>query len=158
MPTNSASPATFEQRDPNYRARVEASFARQKAMGTLKIALVRVEPGEVELMFPYQEAFTQQHGFIHAGILATALDTACGYAAFSLMSPEAAVLSVEFKINLLAPAKGDHFRVIGRVVKPGRTITVCQAEAFGCSGDQSKLVASMTGTMMAVVERDGIIH
>jgi len=158
MPTNSGSPSVFEQRDPDYRARVEASFARQKAMGTLKIALVRVEPGEVELAFPYQDELTQQHGFIHAGVLATALDTACGYAAFSLMSPEAAVLSIEFKVNLLAPAQGDRFRVVGRVVKPGRTITVCQAEAFACRGDQSKLVASMTGTMMAVVDRDGITH
>jgi uncharacterized protein (TIGR00369 family) len=158
MPTNPGSHAAFEQHDPNYRARVEESFARQKTMGTLKIALVRVEPGEVELMFPYQDAFTQQHGFVHAGVLATALDTACGYAAFSLMSPEAAVLSIEFKINLLAPAQGDHFRIIGRVIKPGRTITVCQAEAFACRGDQSKLVASMTGTMMAVVDRAGITH
>jgi len=158
MPTNSASPAAFQPSDPDYRARVEASFMRQKTMGTLRIALVRVEPGEVELTFPYQDQLTQQHGFIHAGVLATALDTACGYAAFSLMSPEAAVLSVEFKINLLAPAQGDHFRVVGRVVKPGRTITVCQADAFACSGDQLKLIASMTGTMMAVVDRDGIAH
>lgn len=155
---NSGSQAVFEPRDPNYRARVEASFARQKAMGTLRIALVRVEPGEVELTFPFQDALTQQHGFIHAGVLATALDTACGYAAFSLMAPEAAVLSIEFKINLLAPAQGEHFRVVGRVVKPGRTITVCEAEAFACSGDRSKLVASMTGTMMAVVDRDGVAH
>jgi len=155
---NSGSRAAFEQCDPNYRARVEASFARQKAMVALKMALVRVEPGEVELTFPYQDELTQQHGFIHAGVLAAALDTACGYAAFSLMAPEAAVLSIEFKINLLAPARGEHFRVVGRVVKPGRTITVCEAEAFACGGDRSKLVASMTGTMMAVVARDGVSH
>jgi uncharacterized protein (TIGR00369 family) len=148
----------FQVQDPNYRVRVENSFARQKAMATLKITLARLDPGEVELTFPYQEELTQQHGFIHAGILATALDSACGYAAFSLMPPEAAVLTVEFKTNLLAPARGDFFRVVGRVVKPGRTITVCQAEAFACRQNQSRLVASMTGTLMALVDREGIQH
>jgi uncharacterized protein (TIGR00369 family) len=148
----------FQAPDPNYRLRVENSFARQKVMATLKITLVQLEPGEIELTFPYQEELTQQHGFIHAGILTTALDSACGYAAFSLMPPEAAVLTVEFKTNLLAPAQGDFFRVVGRVVKPGRTITVCQAEAFACRQNQSRLVASMTGTLMAIVDREGIQH
>jgi uncharacterized protein (TIGR00369 family) len=148
----------FQAPDPNYRVRVESSFARQKVMATLKITLVRLEPGEIELTFPYQEELTQQHGFIHAGILTTALDSACGYAAFSLMPPEAAVLTIEFKTNLLAPAQGDFFRVVGRVIKPGRTITVCQAEAFACRQNQSRLVASMTGTLMALVDREGIQH
>jgi uncharacterized protein (TIGR00369 family) len=148
----------FQPKDPGYRLRVENSFARQKAMSTLKITLVRLEPGEVELTFPYQEEFTQQHGFVHAGILAAALDSACGYAAFSLMPPEAAVLTVEFKANLLAPAQGDFFRVVGWVVKPGRTISVCQAEAFACSDNGSRLVASMTGTLMAVFDREGMHH
>jgi len=149
---------SFQPQDPNYRVRVENSFARQRAMTTLKIALARIEPGEIELTFPYQEELTQQHGFIHAGILATALDSACGYAAFSLMPPQAAVLTIEFKTNLLAPAQGDFFRVVGRVVKPGRTITVCQAEAFACRQSQSKLVASMTGTLMALFDREDIQH
>jgi uncharacterized protein (TIGR00369 family) len=150
--------ALFQPQDPNYRVRVENSFARQRAMTTLKITLARLDPGEVELRFPYQEELTQQHGFMHAGILATALDSACGYAAFSLMPPQAAVLTIEFKTNLLAPAQGDFFRVVGRVVKPGRTITVCQAEAFACRENDSKLVASMTGTLMAVFDRAGIQH
>jgi uncharacterized protein (TIGR00369 family) len=148
----------FEPQDPDYRVRVENSFARQKAMTLLGITLARVDPGEIELMFPYREELTQQHGFIHAGILATALDSACGYAAFSLMPPQAAVLTIEFKTNLLAPGQGDHFRVVGRVVKPGRTITVCQAEAFACRQGESRLVASMTATLMAVVGREGIRH
>jgi uncharacterized protein (TIGR00369 family) len=147
---------SFEPRDPDFRARVAASFARQNAMATLGIALVRVEPGEVEVAFAHHDDLTQQHGFIHAGILATALDTACGYAAFSLMASDAAVLSIEFKINLLAPARGDRFRFVGRVVKPGRTITVCEAQAISCSGDESKLVATMTATMMAVFDREGV--
>ena len=149
---------TFLPQDPNYRIRVENSFARQRAMTTLKITLARVDPGEVELLLPYQAELTQQHGFIHAGIVAAALDSACGYAAFSLMSSEAAVLTIEFKTNLLAPAQGDSFRVLGRVIKPGRTITVCEAEAFACRENESKLVASMTGTLMAVYDREGIRH
>jgi len=127
-------------------------------MVTLGITLARVEPGEIELTLPYREELTQQHGFVHAGILAAALDSACGYAAFSLMPPNAAVLTIEFKTNLLAPAQGDFFRVVGRVVKPGRTITVCEAEAFACRQNQSKLVASMTGTLMAVFDREDIQH
>lgn len=146
----------FEPQDPDYRVRVENSFARQQAMTTLKMKLARIEPGEIELIFPYQEELTQQHGFIHAGIVATALDSACGYAAFSLMPPRAAVLTIEFKTNLLAPAQGDYFRVVGRVIKPGRTITVCQAEAFAHRQSESRLVASMTATLMALFDREGI--
>lgn len=142
--------------DPNYRDRVTAGFARQQAMQTLHIELVRVEPGEVELAFPYDPLLTQQHGFIHAGILSTALDSACGYAAFSLMPVDASVLTVEFKVNLLSPARGDRFQVIGRVVKPGRTITVCQGEAFAYVNTQSKLIATMTATLMAVFDRQDV--
>jgi uncharacterized protein (TIGR00369 family) len=107
---------------------------------------------------PYAAAYTQQHGFIHAGIITTALDTACGYAAFSLMPDNAAVLTVEFKTNLLAPARGDYFLFRAHVVKPGRTITVCDAQAFAIEGGKEKLVATMTGTLMALFDRDGIAH
>lgn len=99
----------FEPKDPDYEARVRASFGRQEAMQTLGIEIVRLGPGEIELTMPYSRAYAQQHGFVHAGIIATALDSACGYAAFSLMPGDAAVLTVEFKINLLAPAKGERF-------------------------------------------------
>ena len=105
---------------------------------------------------PFDEAYTQQHGFVHAGIITTALDTACGYAAFSLMDAESAVLTVEFKTNLLAPARGERFLVRAHVVKPGRTLTVTEAKAFAVSGGAEKLVASMTGTLMAVRERDDV--
>ena len=111
-------------RDTAFEARVRASFARQTAMATLGIEIVSVRAGEVELRMPYAAAYTQQHGFIHAGIITTALDTACGYAAFSLMPDNAAVLTVEFKTNLLGPARGDYFLFRAHVVKPGRTITV----------------------------------
>ena len=127
-------------------------------MATLGIEIVSVGAGEVELRMAYVAAYTQQHGFIHAGIITTALDTACGYAAFSLMPDSAAVLTVEFKTNLLAPARGDYFLFRAHVVKPGRTITVCDAQAFAVDGGREKLVATMTGTLMALFDRDGVAH
>ncbi len=152
------SAAVFQPRDPDFRNRVRNSFVRQQAMTTLGISLDSVEPGEVVLSFPYQESLTQQHGFIHAGVLTTALDTACGYAAFSLMPADAAVLSVEFKTNLLAPGRGERFRAHARVIKPGRTLTVCEAQIFAHSGDTAKLVATMSCTLMAVYDREGVRH
>jgi uncharacterized protein (TIGR00369 family) len=125
-------------------------------MRTLAIEIALLEPGEITLTMPYVAAYTQQHGFVHAGILATALDSACGYAAFSLMPEDAAVLTVEFKLNLLAPARGDRFVFKGKVVKPGRTITVCEAHAFALSGGEEKLIATMSGTLMALFDRTGI--
>jgi uncharacterized protein (TIGR00369 family) len=127
-------------------------------MRTLGIEIARLEPGEIELTMPYSRAYTQQHGFVHAGIVATALDSACGYAAFSLMPTDAAVLTVEFKVNLLAPAKGERFLFRSRVVKPGRTITVCDAQALAVDAGAEKLVATMTGTMMALFDREGVRH
>jgi uncharacterized protein (TIGR00369 family) len=143
--------------DPNFEERVRASFARQRVMQTLGISITRLEPGDIELTMPYDAAYTQQHGFIHAGIISAALDSACGYAAFSLMPADAAVLTVEFKTNLLAPARGEQFKFHARVVKPGRTLTVCDARAFAeIGGTDRKLIATMTGTLMAVFERRGI--
>ena len=149
----------FEIRDPHYDERVRASFARQRAMQTLGVSIRRLAPGEIELEMPYDLAYTQQHGFMHAGIVTTALDSACGYAAFSLMPADSAVLTVEFKTNLIAPAKGDHFAFRAQVVKPGRTLTVCDARAFATDqGDKERLIATMTGTIMAVFDRDGVTH
>jgi uncharacterized protein (TIGR00369 family) len=107
---------------------------------------------------PYQEAVMQQHGFIHAGILATILDNACGYAAFTVMPASAAILSIDFNINLLALARGDHFRFVGHVMRSGRTITVCRAEAIADENDTSIVVAIMIGTLMTVFGRTGIVH
>jgi uncharacterized protein (TIGR00369 family) len=138
----------FKPKDPLFEERVAASFNRQEAMRTLGVAIAALRPGEIELTMPYAAAYTQQHGFTHAGIIATALGTACGYAAFSLMPIDAAILTVEFKINLLAPARGDRFIFKSRVVKPGRTITVCEAGAFAINGSEEKLIATMSGTLM----------
>jgi uncharacterized protein (TIGR00369 family) len=139
----------FTPRDPNYRRRVESSFARQAMMKTLGVELLVLEPGRVELGFDHAESITQQHGYVHAGAVASVLDSACGYAAFSLMPREAAVLTAEFKVNLLRPAKGDRYLVEGHVVKAGRTLTVCQATAR-VSGETDE-IAIMTATLITMV-------
>ena len=149
-------PATFEPRNPDFDARVRESFARQAAMRTLGATLAVVKPGRVEITLPWAEPLTQQHGFLHAGMVATGLDSACGYAGFTLMAADSAVLTIEFKINLLAPAQGQSFRMVGTVVKPGRTVTVCEGHAYAIDGGREKLVATMGCTLMAVVGRDNI--
>lgn len=150
--------ARFEPSDPAYAQRVRASFARQGAMATIGATLASVAPGRAVIELPWQQALTQQHGFLHAGMVSTALDSACGYAAFSLMPPEMAVLTIEFKINLLAPAKGERFRMEGLVIKPGRTITVAEGRAYAIADGREKLVATLGATLMAVGGRAGIHH
>jgi uncharacterized protein (TIGR00369 family) len=130
-----------------------ATFERQQAMRTLGIAIARLEPGEVELAMPYSQALTQQNGFVHAGIITAGLDTACGIAAFTLMPAGTDVLTVEFKTNLLAPASGERFVFRACVVKPGRTLTVCDAQAFAERDGAENLIATMTGTLMALPRR-----
>ena len=150
-------PKRFDPRDPSYECRVRASFARQRVMHTIGARLVRVEPGEVELELPFREDLTQQHGFLHAGIVTTLVDSACGYAALSLMDAESAVLSVEYKVNLLAPAVGDRMRAVGRVVKPGRTLLVCTGEVTAVTGEAESVVTMMQTTMMAVRGRPELV-
>ena len=151
----------FTPRDPGFAERVRDSFARQAAMSTIGASLERVEAGEVAIALPFDARFTQQHGFLHAGIVTTVVDSACGYAALSLMEPGAAVLSVEFKVNLLAPARGTRFRATGRVVRAGRTVTVVTGELHAyedaSASAEGALVAIMTGTMMAVRDRAGLV-
>ncbi len=148
----------FEVQTPAYAERVHESFARQGAMQTLGARLGLVAPGAVDVELDWAVGLTQQHGFLHAGMVATALDSACGYAGLTLMAEDAAVLTIEFKINLLAPARGERFRMEGRVLKPGRTITVCEGRAFALEGTQEKLVATMGCTLMAVTGRENIRH
>ena len=146
--------------DPAYEQRTRDSFARQNAMQTLGATLESVAPGRVTITMAHRDSLTQQHGFIHAGMLAAALDSACGYAAFSLMPADAAVLTIEFKINLLAPARGPRFRFEGIVVKPGRTISVVDGRAlqFEADGSAGKLIATMSATVMTVRDRDALNH
>ena len=140
----------FEPRDPDFKKRVNQSFAEQAVMSTIGAHLAEVDPGRVVIELPYRADLTQQDGFIHAGISSTIMDSACGYAAFSLMPAEARVLTIEFKINLLAPASGDVFRAVGQVRKPGRSVFVAESELFASAGGSDKLVATMHGTLMAV--------
>lgn len=146
-------PVRFEPKDPDFRRRVAASFAQQRVMARLGVTIARIEAGEVDLTMPSAEDLTQQHGYLHAGIVTTGLDSACGYAAFSLMPAEAEVLTVEFKVNLLAPARGERFVFRARVVKPGRTLTVCDAQAVAFEAGRETLVATMTATLMALLPR-----
>ncbi|HLJ80282.1 MAG TPA: PaaI family thioesterase [Ktedonobacterales bacterium] len=149
----------FQPQDPDYEERVRASFGRQRVMDTIGAALSRVAPGEVDITLPFREDLTQQHGFLHAGIVTTIVDSACGYAALSLMPPDVGVLTVEYKVNLLAPASGTSLIARGRVTKPGRTITVCAGDVYAYTEGENgreKLVATMLATMMTVRERAGI--
>lgn len=141
----------------DFEKRVRDSFARQKIMQTIAAELTRVNPGEIEIEMPFNPDLTQQHGFLHAGIISTALDSACGYAAYSLMPIDAAVLTIEFKINLLSPGKGERFLFRGLVTKPGRTIIVADGHAYAYDSEgEARMIATMTGTMMVVSGRDDI--
>lgn len=124
-----AAPPRHEPRDPDFAAKVRDSFARQGIMAHLGARLETLEPGLVEIAVPFRPELSQQHGYFHAGVVATVADSSAGYAAFSLMPPGSSVLSIEFKVNLIAPANGRLLRARGRVVRSGRTITVCQMEA-----------------------------
>ncbi|HET9253035.1 MAG TPA: PaaI family thioesterase [Candidatus Eisenbacteria bacterium] len=143
--------------NPDFDRAVRESFAKQEAMRTLGASLRHVAPGQVEIQLPHRDDLTQQHGFLHAGVVTAVLDSSCGYAAFSLMPPGAGVLSVEFKVNLLAPAKGDVLVARGRVVRAGRTITVCQADGWMLSDGHETPVATMLATIMTVTARPDVV-
>lgn len=138
----------WNARNPDFERTVRESFERQAHMATLNARITRLEPGAVDLTAPYDPRFSQQNGFWHAGAVASLADSANGYAAFSLAPAGTDVLAVEFKINLLAPAEGEAFRAEGRVLRPGRTLTVCRADVFGISGGDSRLVATMLSTII----------
>jgi uncharacterized protein (TIGR00369 family) len=141
----------YSPMDENFETRIRASFEKQGIMHTIGGRLLKVEPGEVQIELPFSEALTQQHGFIHAGILTTIVDSACGYAASTLMPSESEVLTVEYKVNFISPAKGEKFLAIGRVVKPGRSLTVCRGEVLVQDGSEYKTVVLMQTTMMTIL-------
>ena len=138
--------------DPNFETRVRASFSQQGMLAELGAQIGLLRAGEVHLGAPFDARFTQQDGFLHAGIVTTLMDTACGYAALTLMPAASRVLSVEFKVNLLAPARGERFRAEGRVIKAGRTITVCEGKLFSMQGEEETLCAIMQATMICIRE------
>lgn len=141
---------TDQPRDRDFEARVRENFGRQKMMRTLGAELLSVEPGIVTIAMGYREDLTQQHGYMHAGGITAIVDSACGYAALSLMEPGKEVLAVEFKINLLAPAAGERFIASGKVLRAGRTLTVCAGEAHAEHDGGRKLIAAMQATMIAI--------
>jgi uncharacterized protein (TIGR00369 family) len=138
----------------DYEGHIRASFERQQVMRLLNARLEKVLPGEVHIQLPYDLKLTQQHGYLHAGIITTVVDSACGYAAYSLMPLDASVVSVEFKINLLRPAQGEYFIAIGKVIKAGRTLTICSGQLQAFNQGQNQVVALMQATMMAVARKD----
>ena len=142
--------ASFDPADPGYEGRVRDSFARQSIMELIGAELTRVAPGLVEIELPYRADLCQQHGFFHAGVTSTIADSAGGYAAYSLFPADASVLTTEYKINLLAPAAGERLRAVGRVVKPGRMLTICDVEVFALKDGAEKLCAKLLQTLMTM--------
>jgi uncharacterized protein (TIGR00369 family) len=132
--------------NPEFAQVVHESFLRQKFMTAIGAKLIRVEPGQVEIELPFSDAICQQSGVVHAGVLASIADSACGYAALTLMPAGSDVVSVEFKLNLLAPAAGERFLARARVIRAGRTLTVCSADVI--AAPSQTVVATMLGTMM----------
>jgi uncharacterized protein (TIGR00369 family) len=141
--------AGHQPRDPEFEQRVRDGFAAQALMRTLGAALTHVAPGEVRIELPHRADLTQQNGFLHAGVVTAVVDSACGFAALTLMAPGADVLSVEFKVNLLAPATGERYVATGRVVRSGRTLTICAGDLLGVRDGAEVHVATMPATIIA---------
>ncbi len=146
----------FEPQDPAFEARIRASFARQAYMAMIGATMTEAAPGEVTLVVPIRPELTQQHGFLHGGVIGAMIDTACGFAASSLMAPDVGVLTVEYKVNFVASGVGDTLRATARVRKAGRTVTFVEGEAHAVSAGASKLVATMQATMMTVRDRPDV--
>ena len=146
----------FSPADPDFERRTRASFARQGAMAFLGAVLDKVEPGRVEISLPFRAELSQQHGFFHAGIISTIADTAGGYAGFTLFASESGVLTVEFKVNLLAAAEGERAIAVGQVLRSGRTLTVCHIDAFVEKNGERVHCATGVQTLMALVGRAGV--
>jgi uncharacterized protein (TIGR00369 family) len=140
----------LEPKDSNFVEKVRDSFARQPAMAFIGAELIIVEAGAVDIKLPYRADLTQQNGFLHAGMTAAVVDSACGYAAFSLMPAQTEVLTAEFKINLLSPARGEYFLAEGRVLKAGKTLTVARGDVFAVQNNEKKLIATMLSTVVCV--------
>lgn len=141
---------THTARNPQFEQVVRESFARQGVMATLGAELTRVAPGEVDIEVAIADGLTQQHGYFHAGVQTTAVDSACGYAALSLMPEGSEVLSVEFKSNFMAPAAGERIRAEGRIIRSGRTITVCRGDVYAVRDGVDTHCATMVATMIRV--------
>jgi len=129
---------------------IRSVFDKQQMLKTLNARLLRVDSGEVQIEMPFDHQFIQQHGYLHAGVITTLIDNACGYAAYTMIAKEASILTVEFKVNFIAPAKGERFVATGKVIKPGRNLIICTGEAEAIENGESKTVAVMQATMMVI--------
>ena len=141
---------TFDTQNPDFESAVRESFDRLTLMRTIGASLEGVSAGEVEIVLPFRNDLTQHHGFMAAAVLAAVVDVACGYAAMTLMPPGSSVLTIEYKANFLAPARGERMVARGRVIRPGRTVTVCAGDVIAVDGGTEKLVATLLGTLMRV--------
>lgn len=147
---------TLTPKTSNFKTRVRENFNLQPMMKTLGVTLERVDAGQIAFTAPHHEPITQQHGFLHGGGVAAILDSACGYAAFSLLAEDEEILTVEFKTNFLAPALGASYRFEGTVLKPGRTLVITEGKAYAVDETGEKLVAIMTATMMPIKGRGDV--
>jgi uncharacterized protein (TIGR00369 family) len=141
---------SFEPRNPDFEARVRGSFARQRAMELIGAKITVVAPGRVEIELPVRDDLGQQHGFVHGGVVGMIADSAGGYAAFTLMPADASVLTVEYKVNMIAPAEGDVLIARGEVLKPGRSLSVVRSDVWARRGDRETRVAAMQQTLMVM--------
>lgn len=145
-----------QQQDNDFRTRIRTSFEQQGAMALIGAELTRIQQGTVEIELSWRPELTQQHGFLHAGIISAALDSACTYAAYTMIEPDVSILTIEFKVNLMSPGKGDRFLFRGEITKPGSNIIVADGRAYSIGDGPAKLIASMTGTKMALRGREDI--
>ena len=142
----------FNPMNPDYEARIRSSFEKQGVMKTIGAVLTKIAPGEVVIEFSYDTSLTQQHGYVHAGVVTTVVDSACGYAAYTLMASDSEVLTIEYKVNFMYPARGERFKGIGRVLRSGRTVTVCSGDVVAVENGKEKVVATMLATMISVAK------
>ncbi len=142
----------------DFRERIRRSFASQGAMGMLGAELAQVGPSMVEVEMAFDPKLTQQHGFLHAGVISAALETTCTYAAYTTIAPEESVLTIEFKVNLMSPGRGERFLFRGEITKPGSTIIVADGRGYAISDGPAKLIASMTSTMMIIRGRQDVVE
>jgi uncharacterized protein (TIGR00369 family) len=141
---------SFTPLNPQFEARVRDSFARQAAMTLIGARLTVVAPGRCEIELPVRPELAQQHGYVHGGVVGMIADSAGGYAAFTLMPADASVLTIEYKINMLAPAEGESLLAVGQVLRPGRSISVAQVEVIGVRGTERRRVAAVQQTLMVM--------
>ncbi len=145
--------SVFEPLDPNFETRIRASFARQKIMETIGAHITRVEAGKVDIELPFRDDLTQQNGYLHAAVATAIADSACGYAAYTLMPEASQVLTIEYKVNFVSPARGERIIARARVVRPGRTVTVSAGDVFAESEGREKLIATMLATMIMIPDQ-----